>query len=117
LSDDGTLFELKLEFAADRFYGKCSAQDVDFARSQVVPYLPVSVMDVIDLPVSLTRFRSFRCIYILLLQDRAIPVQHQRRASVFCSPVYSIDSDHSPFFSAPDLLINTFLAIAQLKFA
>jgi hypothetical protein len=58
-----------------------------------------------ETPLSLTEanFGRVRRYYIECLQDRVVPVALQRsmRAGIHFDGVYSIDTDHSPFFSAP----------------
>ena len=53
--------------------------------------------------------------YIECLRDRVIPIGLQRKmCSVLpCRQVYSIDTDHSPFFSAPQQLADILDCIAS----
>lgn len=44
--------------------------------------------------------------YIECLQDNAIHIQDQRRMNTVCDSILSIDTDHSPFFSAHEELVN-----------
>lgn len=52
--------------------------------------------------------------YIECLRDRTLPIELQRRmqASAPCRTVAGLDTDHSPFFSAPDALCETLIALA-----
>jgi pimeloyl-ACP methyl ester carboxylesterase len=60
-------------------------------------------------PVHLTRGRygSVPRAYIECLQDRTLPIELQRRMqkSAPCDPVLTLDTDHSPFLSAPEMLV------------
>jgi pimeloyl-ACP methyl ester carboxylesterase len=53
--------------------------------------------------------------YIECLDDRAINIADQRRMQSLqpCASVTSLDTDHSPFLSAPDDLVNALLSIAE----
>jgi pimeloyl-ACP methyl ester carboxylesterase len=53
--------------------------------------------------------------YIECLNDRAITIEDQRRmqATLPCASVTTLDTDHSPFLSAPNDLANALLAIAE----
>jgi pimeloyl-ACP methyl ester carboxylesterase len=68
-------------------------------------------------PLSLTdiRFGSVPRHYVECLQDRAIPIADQRamQAMLPCATVAQIDTDHSPFLSAPDELAKALIAIAE----
>ena len=82
-------------------YGDCSDVDAAFAQAMLVPEPAVPMMT--PLRISEERFGRVRRIYIETLRDRAIPLALQRRmhADSPCSRVLSLDSDHSPFLSAP----------------
>jgi pimeloyl-ACP methyl ester carboxylesterase len=60
-------------------------------------------------PLQLTdgKFGSVSRSYIECLQDNAIPIafQRQMQAALPCERVEAIDTDHSPFYSAPDELV------------
>lgn len=55
--------------------------------------------------------------YVECLRDRIIPLSLQRKmhSKLPCKRVYSIDVDHSPFFSAPDELTSILLSIAEAE--
>ncbi len=95
----------------EAFYGSCDADDRALARTllQPEPLLPLTT------PLSLTadRFGRVPRVYIECLQDRAIGLAMQRRMTQEspCQRVLSMDSDHSPFFSAPDELVRHLLSV------
>ena len=83
------------------FYGQCPPEDIVLARTLVrpEPLAPLST------PVHLTADRYGRVprTYIECLRDRAVTPAAQRRmyTQTPCARVISLDTDHSPFFSAP----------------
>lgn len=87
----------------DIFYNKCNDEDREYAlaRLQNQPIRPFA--DTIT--ISSERFGTVPKRYIECLQDNAIIVEEQRRmySKVDCD-VKTIDTDHSPFFSAAQQL-------------
>ena len=53
--------------------------------------------------------------YIECLQDRAVPLEQQRamQALLPCATTVAIDTDHSPFLSAPALLVGALITLAK----
>ena len=98
---------------ADAFYGDCCADDIAWAKPRLVPE-PTNVWRT---PVRLTegRFGRIPRVYIECLRDQAIPLGLQRRMCSEAAPidVLSIDTDHSPFFSAPARLASLLLTIER----
>ena len=93
------------------FYGECSEEDVTLARLLLLPE-PVRPNAT---PLRLTDERYGRVprVYIECRRDRAILPALQRRmyADLPCRKVFSIDTDHSPFFSRPQELTEYLLAL------
>lgn len=93
------------------FYGNCDANDRALARTllQPEPLAPLTT------PLHLTadRFGRVPRVYIECLRDRALsPALQQRMINASpCQRVITMDSDHSPFFSAPDELVNHLLSV------
>lgn len=60
------------------------------------------------------RFGSVKRAYIECTQDNAIPIELQRemQKALPCKPVVTLETDHSPFFSAPDALGRALIVIA-----
>jgi pimeloyl-ACP methyl ester carboxylesterase len=85
------------------FYNKCNEEDIRYALSllQKQPLRPFRE----TVSISHARFGAVPKLYIECLQDKAITIDDQRRmySRVNCD-VVSIDTDHSPFFSADDKL-------------
>jgi hypothetical protein len=67
-------------------------------------------------PVHLTpaRFGTVRKAYIECLEDRAIPIANQRKMQAHAAfdAVLQLPTDHSPFYSAPDLLVERLVRAA-----
>ncbi len=109
---DGTI-GFKPEHTREAFYGNCSDEDAAFAQSRLVaePTAPSGT------PVETTAQRWGRIprYYIECERDRAITLGLQREMEKHspCRQTFSIDTDHSPFFSAPEQLSNIFLRIGS----
>jgi pimeloyl-ACP methyl ester carboxylesterase len=100
---DGAV-DFKPEFSREAFYAECSDDDVAFAQSRLVPQsvAPFGV------PVETTAEGWGRIprYYVECARDRAITLrlQHEMQKYSPCRETFSIDTDHSPFFSAPEQL-------------
>ena len=103
--DEGRLARAKAEKVREVFYGQCPDEDVALARLMLVSdgVLPYAT------PVSTTPANWGRIprTYIECVRDRAIGISRQRQmqAALPCRRVLTLDTDHSPFFSAPDALV------------
>lgn len=86
----------------DLFYGRCSEIDFKYALSllQDQPFLPF-----IDRANLSNKFHDLPKLYIECLEDKAIMIDDQRRmySKIKCD-VVSLETDHSPFFSADEEL-------------
>ena len=93
------------EALKDAFYGDCADDDVAWAKSLLVP----QAMAPMATPVSTTEANFGRVprVYIECLRDKAIPppLQKQMYTASPCRKVISMDTSHSPFFSAPERLV------------
>jgi pimeloyl-ACP methyl ester carboxylesterase len=94
------------------FYGECSDEDVARAKERLVP----QAVQIFQHPVQTTleRFGSVRRAFIECLRDNAIKIEMQRKMIELlpCDRVFTIDTDHSPFYSAPDELARDLLELA-----
>jgi pimeloyl-ACP methyl ester carboxylesterase len=94
------------------FYGDCSEQDVALARLLLAPE-PATPLST---PLQLTGdgFGRVPRVYIECTRDQAIAPALQRgmQAALPCRAVLSIESDHSPFLSRPDELVQCLLSVA-----
>ena len=104
-ADDRSHATVRDEAIKDAFYGDCSDEDVVRAKSLLVPQgaAPLAA------PVSTSeeRFGRIPRVYIECLRDRAISpsLQKDMYTAVPCRKVISMDTSHSPFFSAPEELV------------
>ncbi len=86
------------------FYGECSDADVAFATERLRPEAVAGLRT--PMRTSAAKFGRLPRTYIECLRDNAISLAMQRRlhAALPCQRVFRLDTDHSPFFSAPDAL-------------
>jgi pimeloyl-ACP methyl ester carboxylesterase len=94
------------------FYQLCSEVDSRAAIARLCPE-PLEPL-ARGLRITAAGFGSVPRAYIEALDDQALRIAHQRamRAALPCEPVVSIDSDHSPFYSAPEALVDALLQLA-----
>ena len=96
------------------FYGDCSAGDIAFARARLCedPLAPLTTPLELGHPTALEVPR----VYIECLRDATLTLERQRAIRLGCSwrRIYSLDTGHSPFFSAPDPLTGQLLAGADV---
>ena len=110
---DGLSFSPVPERARGIFYSRCSDADVAYAvpRFRAQPY---SVQKSV-LHLTAERYGRVPRAYIECLHDNAISLGLQRdmAAKSGCRDVVSLPTDHSPFFSAPELLAETLIDLAS----
>lgn len=113
MADDGLSTTVRPEAIKDIFYGDCSDEDVALAELLLRPE-PVRPAAT-HLRLTPDNFHSVPRVYVECLRDRAIPLALQRRmhSALPCERVFQIDSDHSPFFSAPRRLAEILDTAAQ----
>lgn len=88
------------------FYNRTEAGWVTRAQSLLTPE-PVSVFST-PLGLSEASFGSVRRAYIECTEDNAVPLELQRlmQADLPCAAVCTLETDHSPFYSAPEQLVS-----------
>lgn len=93
------------------FYGRCSEEDIEYASAHLCPE-PLKPL-VTPLQLSAARFGQVPRTYIETTQDRVISLDSQRRmqAALPCAPVFTLDSDHSPFLCQPEALGRILISI------
>lgn len=110
--DSGTGLRLDLtrpSLLRDAFYANCSERDLEVASHNVIDTNScIPVLFSPDAPTNIPRY------YISCTQDHAIPLttQQQMVRDLPGAVVYEIESDHSPFFSAPEELTEILKKIA-----
>jgi pimeloyl-ACP methyl ester carboxylesterase len=115
MSPDKLFSTMRDESLRDAFYAQCADEDVALARKLLRPE-PTSPLAT-PVRVSAEKFGRVPRIYVQCLRDRAIPpaLQKQMYTATPCREVLSLDTDHSPFFSAPDELTAHLHGLASAK--
>jgi len=95
------------------FYNTTSPELTARAASLLSPEPMMSFTT--PLRLSDTRYGRVKRGYIECAQDNAIPITLQRKMqqALPCAPVVTLDTDHSPFFSAPEALCRALLAMSE----
>ena len=103
-SPKGDTATVKPGVIRDCFYAQCSDDDVAFARPLLGPEA-ISGMRA-PMQTSAQGFGRLTRYYVECLKDHAVSPHLQKRlyTALPCERVFSLDTDHSPFFSAPDEL-------------
>ena len=103
-ADSGVACTLRADVIRPALFGQCSDEDYEFALARLTPE-PLKPL-VTPLKVSARRFGTVPRAYVECLQDRTVTPAAQRRmlAELPCDPVFTLDSDHSPFLSHPQEL-------------
>ena len=95
------------------FFNNCKKEEADYAIALLRP----QAMGVFQTELSLTaqNYGSVKRIYIECRNDNAVLLEAQRLMieSQPVSKLYSIDTDHSPFYSTPDILGKMLNEIAE----
>lgn len=111
VSEDESTTSVRPEAIPQIFYGECSEEDVTLAALLLLP----EPMRPSATPLLLTdqRYGRVARFYIECQRDRAIVPELQRKmyGAQPCRRVFSLDADHSPFFSRPQELTDCLLAI------
>jgi pimeloyl-ACP methyl ester carboxylesterase len=102
--EDAGLISVRPDAAREVFYHDCSAEDADRATALLVPEALTPRRTPAEL--SAERFGRVPRVYIETVDDRALPLELQRRmqAALPCRDVVSLESGHSPFLSMPGTL-------------
>ncbi len=100
-ADSGVTCTLRPEIIREAFYGDCDDETFEFARAR----LSAEPLRTLAAGVKTTpeRFGTVPRAYIECTRDRTISIAAQRamQAALPCSPVFTLESDHSPFLSHP----------------
>jgi pimeloyl-ACP methyl ester carboxylesterase len=102
-ADSGVTCTLRAEVIRPALFGQCADADYERALARLTP----EPLKPLVTPQKLgARFASVPRTYVECLQDRTVTLDAQRRmqAELPCDPVFTLDSDHSPFLSHPQEL-------------
>ena len=107
----GVTCALRADVVSDTFHGTCAPGDREFAGMRLKPQ-PLKPL-VTPLQVSDARFGAIPRAYIETTRDRAVSLAAQRRmqAALPCAPVFTLDSDHSPFLCQAEALARILISI------
>ena len=104
------------EAAPEALYHCCTPEQVAWALPQrgAQPVIPFTQPFEGPGDAAADAFAALPRAYISCLQDRAIrpPVQRLMYTAAGCDPVIEIDTDHSPWLSRTDQLVDALLQIA-----
>ena len=102
------------DLAREIFYGDCSDEDVSRARSLLVP--DAAAPFATPLRISEKNFGRIPRGYIECLRDRALAPSFQKKmyTALPCKRIISMDTSHSPFFSAPDELASNLMSVVAV---
>ena len=113
MSEDGSSATIREDVTREGLLHDCSDEDVERAKSRFVP----QALAPIATPVTLTEdnFGRVPRAYIETLQDRAISPWFQKEMyeRLPCQKVISMNTSHSPFFSAPKELAEHLEVLAR----
>lgn len=110
-ADSGITCSVRESAVREAFYGLCSEADYEYARLRLStePLKPL----VTPLTITASRFGSVPRAYVETTRDRTVTLASQRRMQALlpCAPVFTLDTDHSPFLSQPEALARILISI------
>ena len=111
-TEDGRSVACDPGVAMERFY---NTTDPETARAAVARLQPQPVATMVPAPASAGNFTQLPRAYVECTQDRTIPLSLQRamQAALPCDPVFTLETDHSPFLSAPRQMSECLVAAAD----
>ena len=108
--ESGTSLTLPPEKLKEILYDDCSDEDIAWAKRHLVPQAikPLTT----SIHVTAENFDRIPRVYIECLQDKAISPACQRQMYTAwpCQKVFTLQTSHSPFFSAPEQLSRLLLS-------
>jgi pimeloyl-ACP methyl ester carboxylesterase len=102
------------EAAPEALYHCCTPEQIAWAMPQRGSQPVIPFTQPVQLPEdNAEAFEALPRAYISCLQDRAIrpPIQRRMSTAAGCDPVIEIDTDHSPWLSRTDELVDALLRI------
>ncbi|MDY6968555.1 MAG: alpha/beta fold hydrolase [Spirochaetota bacterium] len=111
IDQDRTYCTINNNAIRDIFYSDCSIEDIKIAESLIdkQAFSPF----VTPVRISEENFGQVDRVYIECLQDMAITTSLQKKmySDLGCRRVISLDRSHSPFFSAPEELVDNLISL------
>ena len=113
LAGDRSHVVYKPELAQHRFYNDCTPEDVEWAKSKIVPQPAGPLVS----PMRITggNFGRVPRVYIECALDNAVAPEFARKmyTALPCAEVIEMQTGHSPFLSAPEELARGLSALAR----
>jgi pimeloyl-ACP methyl ester carboxylesterase len=113
MSEDGSSATIREDAIREGLLHDCSEEDVKRAKSRFVP----QALAPLATPITVTEgnFGRVPRVYIETLQDRAVSPSFQKEMyeRLPCQKVISMNTSHSPFFSAPEELAEHIEVLAR----
>jgi len=102
MSEDGASATIREDVIKEALFHDCSDEDAERAKSRFAPQALAPF--VTSLALTEENFGRVPRVYIETLQDRAVSPSFQKEMyeRLPCQKVVSMDTSHSPFFSAPE---------------
>lgn len=102
---------VKQETAKEMFYNDCMDEDINKAKSLLVPEATAPCITPVN--TTLENFGRIPRIYISCKKDKALTpsIQKKMYMNLKCEKVISMNTGHSPFFSAPEELAGHLLSL------
>jgi len=110
-ASSGLTCTVRASVIREAFYGRCSDTDAAEAQARLSPE-PLKPL-VTPLDITPERFGRVPRAYVETTFDNVITLAAQRRmhAALPCDPVFTLESDHSPFLSQPEALARMLISI------
>jgi len=110
-ASSGITCSLRMEILREAFYGTCSDADAADAQSRLSPE-PLKPLAT-PLRITAGKFGTASRAYVETARDRAVSLAAQRamQSALPCAPVFTLDTDHSPFLSQPEALARILISI------
>ena len=107
----GVTCTVRASVAREAFYGRCSDADAETALARLSPE-PLKPL-VTPLDITAGRYGRIPRAYVETTFDRVISLAAQRRMRETwpCDPVFTLETDHSPFLSQPEALARILISI------
>jgi len=111
ISADQSVMTFREDALKEGFYADCTDEDVALAKLLLVPQ--ALAPGVVPLQTSEANFGRVPRVYIECRRDRALTPSFQKRlyTALPCQQVITMDTSHSPFFSAPGELAAHLMAL------
>jgi pimeloyl-ACP methyl ester carboxylesterase len=110
---DNSYSTLNAELVPSKLCNTCTEADAQLLMSHFAQQPTGPRLDPVH--ISEARWGSVTRTYIKTLQDKSVATELQEAmlAQIPCTPVVELDSDHSPFYSKPEELVEILLTAAR----